>query len=183
MTIDGGRARVRPNFGRVVQPADGFAEEARRARPGFFNFAPIGFVVAAVDVATGEIQDKVGVLEFFGPVIRSRSVSPNNPPRRGACSSGYNDNVVAVGLKVPSKNCSHLAGTTRQHNAKWTRVHARIMSVIAALSRQKRLAGSTSTITAVSGISFLAQKSRAPLRAWERAERCGDFSRNWKRYS
>jgi len=46
---------------------------------------------------------------------------------------------------------------------------------------QARFVGSTSTITAVSGISFLAQKSRQPESACASAERCGDFSTNWKR--
>jgi Zn-dependent protease len=46
---------------------------------------------------------------------------------------------------------------------------------------QARLVGSTSTITPVSGISFLAQKSRQPESACARAERCGDFKTNWKR--
>jgi Zn-dependent protease len=48
---------------------------------------------------------------------------------------------------------------------------------------QARLLGSTSTITAVSGISFDAQKSTQPARARDNADRCGDFSTNWKRYS
>ncbi len=43
---------------------------------------------------------------------------------------------------------------------------------------QVRLVGSTSTMTAVSGISFEAQKSRQPLSTCERAARCGDFSTN-----
>jgi Zn-dependent protease len=46
---------------------------------------------------------------------------------------------------------------------------------------QARFVGSTSTITSVSGISFLAQKSRQPESACARAERCGDFKTNWKR--
>jgi hypothetical protein len=46
---------------------------------------------------------------------------------------------------------------------------------------QARLVGSTSTMTAVSGISFAAQKSRQPESACASAERCGDFSTNWKR--
>jgi len=45
-------------------------------------------------------------------------------------------------------------------------------------TNQARLAGSTSTITAVSGISFEAQKSRQPLSACESAARCGDFNTN-----
>src|ERR1700722_16125927 len=44
-------------------------------------------------------------------------------------------------------------------------------------------AGSTSTITAVSGISFDAQKSKKPLSTFDKAARCGDFSTNWNRYS
>lgn len=43
---------------------------------------------------------------------------------------------------------------------------------------QARLVGSTSTITAVSGISFEAQKSRHPLKTCESAARCGDFNTN-----
>jgi Zn-dependent protease len=46
---------------------------------------------------------------------------------------------------------------------------------------QARFVGSTSMMTAVSGISFEAQKSRQPERACARAERCGDFKTNWKR--
>jgi Zn-dependent protease len=46
---------------------------------------------------------------------------------------------------------------------------------------QARFVGSTSTITPVSGISFLAQKSRQPESACASAERCGDFKTNWKR--
>jgi Zn-dependent protease len=41
-----------------------------------------------------------------------------------------------------------------------------------------RLVGSTSTITALSGISFEAQKSRQPLNTCESAARCGDFNTN-----
>jgi Zn-dependent protease len=41
-----------------------------------------------------------------------------------------------------------------------------------------RLVGSTSTITAVSGISFEAQKSRQPLSTCDNAERRGDLSTN-----
>ena len=44
---------------------------------------------------------------------------------------------------------------------------------------QLRLAGSTSTITAVSGISFAAQKSRQPDSTFPITDRCGDFSTNW----
>jgi Zn-dependent protease len=43
---------------------------------------------------------------------------------------------------------------------------------------QARLVGSTSTITAVSGISLEAQKSRQPLKTCESAARCGDFNTN-----
>jgi Zn-dependent protease len=43
---------------------------------------------------------------------------------------------------------------------------------------QARLVGSTSTITAVSGISFEAQNSRHPVRTCETAARCGDFNTN-----
>ena len=43
---------------------------------------------------------------------------------------------------------------------------------------QARLVGSTSTITAVSGISFEAQKSRHPLKTCDSAARCGDFKTN-----
>jgi Zn-dependent protease len=43
---------------------------------------------------------------------------------------------------------------------------------------QVRLVGSTSTMTAVSGISFEAQKSRQPPSTCESAARCGDFSTN-----
>jgi Zn-dependent protease len=46
---------------------------------------------------------------------------------------------------------------------------------------QARFVGSTSTMTAVSGISFEAQKSRQPESACASAERCGDFKTNWKR--
>jgi Zn-dependent protease len=46
---------------------------------------------------------------------------------------------------------------------------------------QARFVGSTSTMTDVSGISFEAQKSRQPESACASAERCGDFSTNWKR--
>jgi Zn-dependent protease len=46
---------------------------------------------------------------------------------------------------------------------------------------QARLVGSTSTMTAVSGISFAAQKSTQPESACASAERCGDFKTNWKR--
>jgi Zn-dependent protease len=41
-----------------------------------------------------------------------------------------------------------------------------------------RLVGSTSTITAVSGIFFEAQNSRHPVRTCETAARCGDFNTN-----
>jgi len=41
---------------------------------------------------------------------------------------------------------------------------------------QARLVGSTSTITALSGISFDAQKSRHPAKTCESAARCGAFS-------
>ncbi len=43
---------------------------------------------------------------------------------------------------------------------------------------QARLTGSTSTITAVSGMSLAAQKSRQAPRACASAARCGDFSTN-----
>lgn len=43
---------------------------------------------------------------------------------------------------------------------------------------QARLAGSTSTITPLSGISFPAQNSRQPANACESAARCGDFNKN-----
>jgi hypothetical protein len=43
---------------------------------------------------------------------------------------------------------------------------------------QAKLVGSTSTITALSGISLEAQNSRHPLRTCERAARCGDFNTN-----
>lgn len=43
---------------------------------------------------------------------------------------------------------------------------------------QARLVGSTSTITALSGIPLAAQKSRHPVRTCESAARCGDFSKN-----
>jgi Zn-dependent protease len=43
---------------------------------------------------------------------------------------------------------------------------------------QARLAGSTSTMTALSGICFEAQKSRQPPSTCESAARCGDFSTN-----
>lgn len=43
---------------------------------------------------------------------------------------------------------------------------------------QAKLVGSTSTITALSGISLEVQNSRHPLRTCERAARCGDFNRN-----
>jgi Zn-dependent protease len=42
----------------------------------------------------------------------------------------------------------------------------------------ERLVGSTSAITALPGISFAAQKSRHPLKACAKAERCGDFKTN-----
>jgi len=48
---------------------------------------------------------------------------------------------------------------------------------------QARLAGSTSTITAVSGISRWAQNSETRLSAVANIARLGVFSRNWKRYS
>jgi Zn-dependent protease len=43
---------------------------------------------------------------------------------------------------------------------------------------QARLAGSTSTMTALSGISLPAQYSRQPTNACESAARCGDFNKN-----
>lgn len=48
----------------------------------------------------------------------------------------------------------------------------------AELPAHARLVGSTSTITAVSGICFEAQKSRQPLSTCDNAERCGDLSTN-----
>src|SRR5579863_6235343 len=65
--VDGCCAGVHPNFGRARQAADGFADQASCTRSGFFDFAPIGFVVAAIDIAAREIQDKIGVLKLFGP--------------------------------------------------------------------------------------------------------------------
>lgn len=67
VAVNSGGAGVHPNFGRMNQPDDGLAEQASRSRSGFFDFAPVGFVVATVDVAAGEIQYEVGVLKFFGP--------------------------------------------------------------------------------------------------------------------
>jgi hypothetical protein len=61
VAIDGGRAGVEPDGGRVIELGDDLVEKLRGEDAGVEDGATIGGMVAAVDAAAGEVDADVAV--------------------------------------------------------------------------------------------------------------------------
>jgi hypothetical protein len=124
MTVNRRRAGVHPDSRRVRRSGDRLSNETGSLNARFFDLTPIGPVIAAVNITSGKIDDKVCVLKLVGPAPKPFSVPPNSPPWRTIRSSGEDNNVVPLGMKVPSYDRAHLARSARQHHAQRPSVHA-----------------------------------------------------------
>ncbi len=121
VAIDGCGRRVEPDLGRIGEFADDLAEQAGAANARIVDGDAIGFSVAAVDAAAGEIDAHVGALEVLGPWADGLAVPAHGLLRRRIGQPRQHGHVVATLLKIAGEHLADLAAASGHDNAKRAR--------------------------------------------------------------
>src|SRR5438067_1963017 len=116
MAIDGGRACIQPQLGRTCCAGNGLADDARRLDPRFHNLAPVGLRLAAVDAASGKIDDHVRFADLLSPSSERTTIPADHRPGRGISMPGKNNYRIIVTMEVARQNTPYLSSSSGNHD-------------------------------------------------------------------
>lgn len=98
---------------------EGFAEEAGGVYSGRHDFVSIFCVVTAVDIAAGEINQNVRVVQFVGPIAWMYAIPLDSSPWSGTWATSEDHDGVPFRLKMPGEQISHLTVTAWDYDSNW----------------------------------------------------------------
>ena len=122
--INGRCARVHPDPGWVSGFRDSFADKSGGLYTRALDRQTIGLVIAAIDIASGKIDDHVRAVQAGDPRPSLVSRPMDGLPRRRLRITRKNGDIVTVPVKMPGDYDTDLAATARNHDAQRIRGQA-----------------------------------------------------------
>jgi hypothetical protein len=109
VAVDGCSAGIHPNCRRAFGLSDGAPNGTSRPYARIQNLPPVGFRIAAIDAASGEIDHHIGAIYFLHPRAVVAPIPHHCAPWRGlGMTRDYRDMVPAV-VKVRREYGAYLA--------------------------------------------------------------------------